>query len=436
MKLRFINHSSVQIEQRGESLLMDPWVTGRIFNGAWALVRETGFEFIDFESLRYIWVSHEHPDHFNFPSLKKVAAACKHPVQFLYRKQESTGVREAVIKMGFSFMELENDHEYELANGMKIRCFSTATDAALFVQGDDQNLLNLNDCILSDTQLQRMRGYWSQLDVLLMQFSQAGFQGNPEDESFRLRHSRRYLFDFIQSRVNLLRPRVLMPIASHSYFCVETNFYLNGYRVFPDELIARIQSVPVAILLPGEELSPDPLLGSERAALTWRQWISQTAVQAPEPLPSEEQILAAANAYLEFLRTRIPRFFWPAALRIFLMNQKRYLRMDVHSNRAEYVAVTPADVQLPEHDFIYFARFPWGADTVAVAGSLRILSHWRWKSHYYLRHAAYVFSHRRGAFIAALAWALTFLRTSQWRFHNFLFKWGLKSSEVHSSRQE
>ena len=64
--IQFINHASVKITISGKKILCDPWYEGSIFNEGWDLI---SYETINYDELLkdldYIWISHEHPDHFS-----------------------------------------------------------------------------------------------------------------------------------------------------------------------------------------------------------------------------------------------------------------------------------------------------------------------------------------------------------------------------------
>ena len=66
--IRFINHASILLD---EKILCDPWYSGSIFLNGWNLLHENN---VDINSIvpQYIWISHEHPDHFNPSDLLKI----------------------------------------------------------------------------------------------------------------------------------------------------------------------------------------------------------------------------------------------------------------------------------------------------------------------------------------------------------------------------
>ena len=65
MRVVFNNHASVTVKTKDISILTDPWFNGSAFNDGWNLIYENkeNEEFF-LNNVNFIWISHEHPDHF------------------------------------------------------------------------------------------------------------------------------------------------------------------------------------------------------------------------------------------------------------------------------------------------------------------------------------------------------------------------------------
>ena len=73
-KIKLINHSSLYMNFKDElRILTDPWYDGTAFDGGWSLLHENNCDFIFniFEKVDYIYITHEHPDHFSISFFKK-----------------------------------------------------------------------------------------------------------------------------------------------------------------------------------------------------------------------------------------------------------------------------------------------------------------------------------------------------------------------------
>ena len=71
--IRMVNHASVLVGTDNESILCDPWYSSHAFNKGWNLLYENKPEEIleVLEKTSFIWISHEHPDHFSIKFFKK-----------------------------------------------------------------------------------------------------------------------------------------------------------------------------------------------------------------------------------------------------------------------------------------------------------------------------------------------------------------------------
>ena len=73
--IRFINHACFSIELEENLILFDPWFEQGVFNDSWSLLWGTKLDSLPLEKLTHIFVSHEHPDHLHFPTLKSIIKA-------------------------------------------------------------------------------------------------------------------------------------------------------------------------------------------------------------------------------------------------------------------------------------------------------------------------------------------------------------------------
>lgn len=79
------------VESGKTKILCDPWFTGTAFNNGWRLLFENSHDInqIDFD---YIWISHEHPDHFFIPTLSEI----KKGKNFLYQQTLDKKVKNLI----------------------------------------------------------------------------------------------------------------------------------------------------------------------------------------------------------------------------------------------------------------------------------------------------------------------------------------------------
>ena len=119
MKLHFVNHASFLVEQGTLRLICDPWIEGTVFNDGWDLLSPTRSRYEDFRDITHIWFSHEHPDHFNPPNVKKIPEECRSEITVLFQHTNDKKVVRYCEKIGFKEVrELPHGEWIELAPGI------------------------------------------------------------------------------------------------------------------------------------------------------------------------------------------------------------------------------------------------------------------------------------------------------------------------------
>jgi L-ascorbate metabolism protein UlaG (beta-lactamase superfamily) len=90
MKIRFVSHASFCVEACNTSLLTDPWLFGKAFNNGWALLSPAAE--VHWPEIDYVWISHQHPDHLHFPTLKSIDPQQRRRLTVLYQKHGSARI--------------------------------------------------------------------------------------------------------------------------------------------------------------------------------------------------------------------------------------------------------------------------------------------------------------------------------------------------------
>ena len=118
---KFYNHSTFLIDD----ILVDPWFKGEIFLNGWNLLKELDYD-INRIRFDYIFISHEHPDHFHIPTLKSISSPETKTV--IFHKTIDGKVIEFVKKLGFKTLECDSSQYYKLNYG-DIRVESSGFDS-------------------------------------------------------------------------------------------------------------------------------------------------------------------------------------------------------------------------------------------------------------------------------------------------------------------
>jgi hypothetical protein len=305
MKIRFVSHASFSLESGGITLLSDPWLFGKAFNQGWALLSPAAT--VPWEKIDYVWISHQHPDHLHFPTLKSLPPQEKNRLTMLYQKHASPRIPKVLRGLGYpNVQELTLNKWTTLRGGIKVLCGSVGSmDSWMAIHADKMKVLNLNDCIIEPDHLKVISKLVGKVTVLLTQFSFANWIGNYADE---LGEAEAKLRD-LRFRVDLLKPEATIPFASFIYFCNQENCWMNEFAVTPKR-IADMGLSGVNFMYPGDEWNSDirNFHSTEAVDKYMNDIAGPKVIDGTPPSVSIHTVQQAVNRTLRTVRLRFGRF--------------------------------------------------------------------------------------------------------------------------------
>lgn len=141
MQITFVGHASILIETKGVRILSDPWWRGPCFGAQWWSYPPAFTEAVQ-PRVGYIYISHGHHDHLHSATLKSLN---RDTVVLVSRNID---IAPTIRDLGFVVIEIGDQEEYALAEGVKCRIIETHTADTLFAIDDGERVcLNLNDAL-------------------------------------------------------------------------------------------------------------------------------------------------------------------------------------------------------------------------------------------------------------------------------------------------
>ena len=234
-EIRLVGHACIVADCADTSILMDPWLFGKIFNNSWSLLPEPEFNLAMLDKVDYIWISHEHPDHCHFPTLGSLPTAFKARVTILLQDRESAKIFPALRKLGYErFQPLPHRKIVPLSDkpdATRVYCYHAGLmDSALAVLSQRQVIFNANDARVSVGSCKKILDDIGHVDVLLNQFSLAAYAGFEPHEQF-LPHRAKQVLENVSSVHDALGANVTIPFASFMYFSSLDNKYVNDFTI-------------------------------------------------------------------------------------------------------------------------------------------------------------------------------------------------------------
>jgi L-ascorbate metabolism protein UlaG (beta-lactamase superfamily) len=317
--LTFVNHACFHIANEHTLLLADPWVEGPVFNNGWSLLDASTSNAALIDELAaskrniFIWFSHEHPDHFSVPFVKRLKRDFPGKVTMLFQHTKDKRVVNFLRNNGFDVIECQPGIPVALDGEMRMTVFPHADgDSYCLINSGGCHVLNINDCALtSAAQCALVKAsialLCDRVDVLMTQFGYANWVGNPFQADLRCAAAAEKLHR-IKLQIDAFAPRITVPFASFVSFSHIDNCYMNDHQNTPQRLAqwARLSRATdsVRFLQPrdtialGVDTAESLAWASDAAVEHWERLLAVPCELLPsEPPATPAQVRAAAETY-------------------------------------------------------------------------------------------------------------------------------------------
>ena len=231
-QIKLINHSSILIKSGNIKLLTDPWYNGSAFNNGWSLLYENNIIEIKkiLNNLSYIFISHEHPDHFSINFFKDYEEIIKeNKIKIIFQTTQDKRVENFLKKMNFEMIILDNKERFKLDDKTFITIFKQGhIDSALLCETEDFYHLNINDCNFLKKELLEINNCIVNKNkkvIIYIQFSYASFRANDE----WLKKAALYKLNNIVRVNDIFNSTMIVPFASFFNFSHSENQHLTKY---------------------------------------------------------------------------------------------------------------------------------------------------------------------------------------------------------------
>ena len=376
-----IGHASIAIAHGNTVLLSDPWYFGSIFNNSWELMTKPRYDLLD--RITHIWISHEHPDHLHFPTLKMLRHKVGRNCTVLVQEHRSREMVVALNTLDFaSLVELPLGKWFAINDGIEILCLpSRRIDSMLAVRTPSATILNLNDCKLGHHYARQVARAVGRPDLMLAQFSIASWPANrgtiPEA-------ARRYrVANRTKAYTDIIKPQQFIMFASFVRFCHQENDYMNDWALPPAEAAAFFKKhchCAVDLLYPGDRWRSDAgiLHAADAAENYTRDMLAgrkkslhmSSSVGLEDLLKAGQECSAKlAECFPALVRSAFqPVFFY-------LDDHKRAVCFDVAKGVVSVANRRRGDCHIALNSQMLWYAFAhrWGFDTMDISGRFELI---------------------------------------------------------------
>lgn len=237
-QLKTIGHATLLILENGIPILAtDPWLVGSNYWRSWWLEKyPTESEIALVKSSKEIYITHSHPDHFHWPSLRRLG---RRPI--LHPKLPGYTVPGFLENHGYSGRSLNPWQWYALSDGVRVASIPVPIDdSILVIDTPDSVVININDSSPRRGLLQAIRKRLispGKRVVVLKSYSPAsmGTALFRDDKRVPMKSKRVYT-EVARNMAEILGAKYLVPFASQAFFNRSDSRWANYFKVTYENL--------------------------------------------------------------------------------------------------------------------------------------------------------------------------------------------------------
>ena len=255
-ELKTLGHATMVVLQDGRPIVAtDPWLIGSTYWRSWWLEAYPTIEEIEMvRGAREVYITHSHPDHFHFPSLRRLGKV--HTAHPYFPRYEVPGFLQ---KHDYPVRVLEPWKWYPLSEGIRMASIpSPINDSFLIVDTPDTTVVNVNDCVHSPSLLRCIRDRMlipGKPVIVLRSYSPASLNNSilRGDQRASLKTKRDYVAT-ARDAAEILHASHFVPFASQVFYGRTDSRWANEYKVTFEDLQTNWDSDTITLCKPLVEM--------------------------------------------------------------------------------------------------------------------------------------------------------------------------------------
>ena len=222
LTLRTLGHACLALSQVPENplLVTDPWLVGSVYWRSWWLENYPSAEEIDWlANTAFVYVTHEHPDHFHMPTIRRLGSG----PTYLFPSLAEQGYLVHMARSGYRAETVVPLRWRAIAEGVSILSIPVWNDdSLLLIDTPGALILDINDAKPLGAVVRAIRRMADRIGkprILLCSYSPASLVNSFLDESgvVSLKPARHYV-DYVGRLCDRLAVDFYMPFASQAVF--------------------------------------------------------------------------------------------------------------------------------------------------------------------------------------------------------------------------
>ncbi len=242
MKLQTIGHACLVLRDDDNKpfFITDPWLLGSTYWRSWWLQNyPTKAELDELSDVKYCYLTHEHPDHYNLPSIRKLGNKPLYLSPTLPQENIATFLTDMNLKTQV-LDQMEWYQIHEKAKILSIPLFSD--DSCLLIDTPKVFIINFNDAKPFGHQLKQLKSYIDKYAVgkkvlVLNSYSPASIVNSVRKDGklVTVKEKKDYV-TYLTGVMNALEADYFLPFASQVIFYRPDASWANEYKVTLEDM--------------------------------------------------------------------------------------------------------------------------------------------------------------------------------------------------------
>ena len=294
---------------------------------------------------------------------------------------------DAFKKLGFGeIILLDNRVNQKITPNTTAEIYQIGSmDSALVIAADNQVILNINDCEANKVDCTYLKKKYKKIDVVLNQFSMAGYEGFPDYQFYLKRNAQRKIDQLIENHIDL-NANVTIPFASNVYFSCEDNKYVNQFSNKPwdTEIALTERNLNCVLLYPGQEYSVGDFVDNKESIEKYQILYNNfDFVYNPIESITLDELNDSWLLFCKNLHDRYPNWILKklGVVTVWIKDLKVALSLDVlNSNLISLENNENPDIELNSQPLHFAFKFAYGIQTLGVSARVVVnrFDNWKW----------------------------------------------------------
>jgi hypothetical protein len=251
-EMKTIGHATLIVSENGVPLVAtDPWLLGSVYWRSWWLEKYPTFDEVEMvRQAKYIYVTHSHPDHFHWPTLRQLG-----PKKILNPRFPRYDVIDFLRAHNYPCDVLEPFRWYAISDNVRICSVPVPIDdSILIIETPKAVIVNINDSVPRNSLLLHLRKHLiapNKTVIVLRSYSPASVGATTYREGKRIPLKTKQDFARVaQGMAETVGAKYFIPFASQAFFNRTDSTWANEHKVIYEDLVTYWTSTTVALCKP------------------------------------------------------------------------------------------------------------------------------------------------------------------------------------------